>query len=357
MCGRSPRFGARCVPVGEQDRSVRVVIYVQDRSRGRTAATLGEGVQRRNAIGNSVRTAGGGEASLPPYTDLLWPTVQAVIELGGSGSIEEIDEAVISWVGLPDESRAVLHGDGPGTEIEYRLAWARTYLKGMGLLANTRRGVWSVTDHGREVRESEIKPMQIAYTAEKRRKRLIRKASSQRAQVVTLAAAPADPELWREPVLAAVADLPAAGFERLVTAVLRAAGFTSLTIPAPDAEEGEGEAAGDVEGTGVLRVSLLSFSVFFRFLRGPERAGADVVREFRAAMVGRGEKGLLVTTGTFTDDARAEAHRHGAPPIDLVDGDGLCDLLKEHGLGLRTTVRTVEDVALVPAFFAELSGR
>ncbi|WP_258008569.1 restriction endonuclease, partial [Rhodococcus sp. ENV425] len=113
----------------------------------------------------------------------------------------------------------------------------------------------------------------------------------------------------------------------------------------------------DVEGTGVLRVSLLGFSVFFRFLRGPERAGADVVREFRAAMAGRGEKGLLVTTGTFGDDARAEAHRLGAPPIELVDGDGLCDLLKEHGLGVHTTVRTVEDVALVPAFFAELGGR
>lgn len=104
-------------------------------------------------------------------------------------------------------------------------------------------------------------------------------------------------------------------------------------------------------------MSLLSFSVFFRFLRVPEKAGADVVREFRAAMVGRGEKGLLVTTGSFTEDARAEAHRHGAPPIDLVDGDGLCDLLKEHGLGVRSTVRTIEDVSLVPAFFAELSGR
>jgi len=312
-------------------------------------------VQRRNAIENTVRNTGDGDVTLPPYTDLLWPTVQAVIELGGSGVIEEIDSAVIDRTGLSEEARAVLHGDGPGTEIEYRLAWARTYLKGMGLLSNTRRGVWSVTDRGRAVREHEIKPMQVAYTAEKRRKRMVRN-SSQGAQVVPLAAAPEDPELWREPVLGAVADLTPDGFERLATAVLRAAGFTTLTIPAPGSPESTA-ASGCVEGTGVLRVSLLSFSVFFRFLRGPEKAGADVVREFRAAMVGRGEKGLLVTTGSFTDDARSEAHRHGAPPIDLVDGDALCDLLKEHGLGVRTTVRTVEDVALVPAFFAELSGR
>ncbi|MFD6893308.1 winged helix-turn-helix domain-containing protein [Rhodococcus sp. NPDC060086] len=310
-------------------------------------------MQRRNVVGNPLGTASaaGAESELPPYTDLLWPTVQAVIGLGGSGAIDEIDAAVAERVGLSAEARAVLHGEGPGTEIEYRVAWARTYLKGMGLLSNARRGVWSATDRGRAVRESEIRPMQIAYTAEKRRKRMVRASSG--AQVVPLVAAPEDPELWREPVLGAVTDLPDDGFERLVTAMLRAAGFKTLTTLDPD----QSTDADVVEGTGVLRVSLISFSVFFRFVRGRERVGADVVREFRAAMVGRGEKGLLVSTGEFTEDARAEAHRHGAPPIDLVDGEGLCDLLKEHGLGVRTTRRTVEDVALVPAFFAELAGR
>ncbi|WP_226438431.1 winged helix-turn-helix domain-containing protein [Rhodococcus yananensis] len=310
-------------------------------------------MQRRNVAGDPVGDPTGDEIVLPPYTDLLWSTLQSVIGLGGSGAIEEIDTAVVDREELSAAARAVLHGEGPGTEIEYRVAWARTYLKGMGLLENARRGVWSVTEQGRTVRESEIKPMLMAYTAEKRRKRTVR-GSSSGAQVFPLVAAPEDPELWRDPVLAAVADLPADGFERLVTVVLRSTGFTTLTIPAPGTVSVGDDA---VEGTGVVRVSLLSFSVFFRFLRGRDRVGADVVREFRASMVGRGEKGLLVSTGSFTDDARAEAHRHGAPPIDLVDGEGLCDLLKEHGLGVRTSVRTVEDVALVPAFFAELADR
>ncbi|WP_374703822.1 winged helix-turn-helix domain-containing protein, partial [Rhodococcus sp. ENV425] len=168
-------------------------------------------------IGNPVGDSSGREVALPPYTDLLWPTLQALIGLGGSASIEELEKAVIAREGLSEAARSVLHGDGPVTEIEYRVGWARTYLKGMGLLANTRRGVWSVTDRGRAVQESEIKPLQVAYTAEKRRKRLVRNASS-RAQVVTLAAAPEDPELWREPVLAAVAELPDEGFERLPVA-------------------------------------------------------------------------------------------------------------------------------------------
>lgn len=142
-------------------------------------------MQRRNVVGNplgSTASTAGDESALPPYTDLLWPTLQAVIGLGGSGAIDEIDAAVSERAGLSAAVRAILHGDGPGTEIEYRVAWARTYLKGMGLLANVRRGVWSATDQGRAVRESEIRPMQIAYTAEKRRKRMGRTSSG--AQVV-----------------------------------------------------------------------------------------------------------------------------------------------------------------------------
>ena len=71
-------------------------------------------------------------------------------------------------------------------------------------------------------------------------------------------------------------------------------------------------------------------------------------------MAGRGDKGLLITTGTFTADAKKEATRDGAPPIDLIDGDRLCDLLKKYDLGVNTTTRTVEDVTVSTAFFADI---
>ena len=71
-------------------------------------------------------------------------------------------------------------------------------------------------------------------------------------------------------------------------------------------------------------------------------------------MTGRGDKGLLITTGTFTADAKKEATRDGAPPIDLIDGDRLCELLKRYDLGVQTTTRTVEDVAIDAAFFADI---
>ena len=85
---------------------------------------------------------------MPPYYELLWPALQAVAELGGSASISEIAETVIKREGFSDAQQAVLHNDGPETEIGYRLAWARTYLKGMGLLTNSSRGVWALTDNG-----------------------------------------------------------------------------------------------------------------------------------------------------------------------------------------------------------------
>ncbi len=85
---------------------------------------------------------------LPAYHELLWPTLTAVSELGGSGSIGEIAEAVVEREAFTEDQQAVLHNDGPQTEIEYRLAWARTYLKGMGLLTNSKRGVWTLTEDG-----------------------------------------------------------------------------------------------------------------------------------------------------------------------------------------------------------------
>jgi Restriction endonuclease len=80
-------------------------------------------------------------------------------------------------------------------------------------------------------------------------------------------------------------------------------------------------------GIGVYRVSLLSFPVFFQCKRYVGSVGSGAVRDFRGAMSGRGDKGLLITTGTFTSEAKRESTRDGAPPVDLIDGDQLCDLL------------------------------
>ncbi|RVW06137.1 restriction endonuclease [Rhodococcus spongiicola] len=320
---------------------------------------MGAGVQVQERQGGDVAGQADLIAQLPPYTDLLWPTLQALIALGGSASNNELDGAVVEREGWSPEVQGILHGAGPGTEVEYRLAWARTYLKGMGLLANSRRAVWSVTKRGREVTESDIRPLLAAFTADKRRQRLNRKAGVPDEQDLPPSDAAAEAESdtaygesdetieWRAVLLEEILRMSSTAFERLIQRLLREAGFSSATITARGGD-------GGVDGIGMCQISLLSFPVAFQCKRVSGSVGVGAVRDLRGAMAGRGEKGLLITTGTFTSEARAESSRDGAPPVDLIDGDRLCDLLKEHALGVRTTTRVVEDVAVQTDFFAGL---
>lgn len=284
-------------------------------------------------------------SSLPQYQHLLWPTIVALRDLGGSGSIEEIVDRVLQQGDYSEDQQAVLHKDGPNTEIEYRLAWARTYLKGMGLADNSQRGVWSLTDDGRTVNETEIEPKRQEYIVRVRQQR--RRKADATDPASESEESESDELTWQEQLLDSLMHLPPAAFERLAQRLLREAGFVSATVTGRSGD-------GGIDGLGVYRMSLVSFPVFFQCKRYVGSVGAGAVRDFRGAMAGRGDKGLLITTGTFTADAKAESTRDGAPPLDLIDGTRLCELLKQYELGVRTTTRVVEDVEVLPAFFSDL---
>lgn len=286
--------------------------------------------------------------AVPPYQDLLWPAVQAMRDLGDSGSIDEITERVLELGDYSDVQQAVLHGDGPGTEIAYRLAWARSYLKGMGLADNSRRGIWSLTEKGRKVTEPEIEPLRQNYIATKRKDRKREATADELAKLFDSGQEVeelAPDESWQDQLLDALMTMEPAAFERLAQRLLREAGFTNTRVTGKTGD-------GGIDGVGVYRLSLVSFPVFFQCKRYVGSVGAGAVRDFRGAMTGRGDKGLLITTGTFTADAKAEAARDGAPPLDLIDGARLCELLKEFDMGVTTRIRQVEDVSVDTAFFA-----
>ena len=95
-------------------------------------------------------------ARIPPYDKMLWPTLQAIKQLGNSGSNQEIEDRAIEIAGYSEEQLSVLHGDGPQTEIRYRMAWARTYLKAVGAIENSSRGVWAITDYGQSLTEADM---------------------------------------------------------------------------------------------------------------------------------------------------------------------------------------------------------
>ena len=212
--------------------------------------------------------------------------------------------------------------------------------KGIGVVENTSRGVWTITEAGRNVLEGEVRD----------RVRQNRAKRSQTKRQQDTKQDPGDVEAlnegdWKDSLLAIVRRIPPDAFERLCQRVLRQSGFVKVEVTGRSGD-------GGIDGAGVLRVNLLSFHVRFQCKRYTGAVSTREIRDFRGAMVGRADKGLFLTTGGFTKDAQREAVRDGAPAIDLIDGTDLCDLLKDHGLGVRT--ETVEVVKPEPKFFETL---
>ncbi len=292
-----------------------------------------------------------GPSSFPTYDRLMWPTLQALMALGGSATNQEIDAKVIEFEALTDAQVNVLHGKGSLSEVGYRLYWSRTYLRAFGAIEQSAQAVWAITDLGRKLTRAEVSKIPGAVKAAYREKR--------RSQGVT-----ADPETsespelppiapdnsypnpnWKESLLGTLRTIPSDAFERLSKRVLREAGFVQVQVTGQSGD-------GGIDGVGILQMALLSFPVIFQCKRYAGTVGPGDIRDFRGAMVGRADKGLFITTGTFTKDALREATRNGAPLIDLVDGYRLCDLLKTYELGVTT--RMVEAVSFDPTWFSSI---
>ena len=278
--------------------------------------------------------------AIPKYQDLLWPTLRVLNNRGGSASIQELSEHVARELDLADDVLEILHGDGPETEVDYRAAWARTNLKWIGAIDNTRRGIWTITDIGRKI--SSEKQVQESVRQERRK----RQKQSQKPPVKGTENDNSDGQHeWRDEVLAIVRGIAPDAFERLCQRILRESGFTKVEVTGRSGD-------GGIDGAGVLRVELISFHVRFQCKRYTGAVRAREIRDFRGAMVGRADKGLFITTGHYTRDAIREAVRDGAPAIDLIDGLALCELLKSLELGVRT--QTVEVTRPKPEFFKGL---
>jgi restriction system protein len=278
---------------------------------------------------------------MPTYEGLLWPTLEVLKISGGSASIQELSEQVTRLLVLPDEVSDTLHGGGPGTEVDYRLAWARTNLKWLGAVENTARGVWTITPIGRAIPSDE----RLRDLSRQERKRRVReRVKRPPADRPIVSKSPAERD-WREELLAILRGLKPDAFERLCQRILRESGFTKVEVTGRSGD-------GGIDGAGVLRVNLISFHVRFQCKRYAGSVGASEIRDFRGAMVGRADKGLFLTTGRFTSDAAREAVRDGAPAIDLIDGLALLELLRKLKLGVSTEL--VESIRPQPEFFAEL---
>jgi restriction system protein len=273
---------------------------------------------------------------MPKYHELMNPLLKALHELGGSGSIEEMVAQVSESLGLPESILAIPHDPDKSsqTELEYRLAWARTYLKKYGIIDNSERGVWVIVPEKRDV--TSVNPQEVVrIVREKTRKERQSRRSTENSDEELLE----DADTWRTRLHHVLTkELSPEAFERLVKRMLRESGFVQVEVIGRTGD-------GGIDGKGIVRVGgLLSFHVLFQCKKYQGSVSAGAIRDFRGALIGRADRGLFVTTGTFTRDAMREATRDGAPPIDLMDGDQLADKLKELHLGIKTEMVERVDV-------------
>jgi restriction system protein len=279
---------------------------------------------------------------VPTFDSMFIPTIQALENLGGSGTIEEIYEQVIQLLNLSSEVLELLQGNTSQTKVKYRLAWSRTYLKKYGILDNSGRGIWSLVLKGVDIQNLD-------------RKEIIKKVRE--ADKINLVPIDSLDEVvesiedleglaWHEQLHKLLLLIDPAAFERLAQRLLRESGFIQVQVTGKAGD-------GGIDGVGIARINgFLSFHVLFQCKRYQGSVSSSQIRDFRGAMQGRTDKGLFITTGTFTRDAIKEATRDGAPPIDLIDGEQLVQRLKELGLGVK--IKMVESIEIDVDWFAKI---
>lgn len=283
------------------------------------------------------------EITFPTFDDLMNPLLEALRLLGGSGSIEEIYAKTAEVTGLSEDVLTHLHDPDRSsqTEVGYRLAWARTYLRKYGLLENSSRGVWSLTEQAKDLET--VDPSEVIRFVRAIDKQEAPKKRPPDETVRELS----EEEQWKDKLSDILTQkLTPDGFERLVQRILRESGFIHVEVTGRTGD-------GGIDGKGIARIhGFMSFHVLFQCKRYKGSVSASEIRDFRGAMVGRADKGLFITTGSFTPAAVKEATRDGAPPIDLVDGDVLGEKLKELSLGIKT--KSVERVSVDEPWFESI---
>lgn len=278
---------------------------------------------------------------LPSYDKLMIPVLDALVNLGGSGTIEEINEKVYEQENFSEEILQIPHKvEGSQSELDYRLAWARTYLKKFGVLENSARGVWNLDE---SKLNTQINTDEVVKYVRKLHNKNSDKTPQDEISLNGLEAEVEENLEWKEQLLNTILKITPNAFEKLTQRLLRESGFVEVEVTGRSGD-------GGIDGKGIARMSgLLSFHVIFQCKRYKGSITPSQIRDFRGAMQGRADKGIFITTGNFTREARKEATRDGAPPIDLIDGEMLCEKLKEFSLGVKTKI--VEEIEVDALFF------
>jgi len=267
------------------------------------------------------------QAKGPEFIRFFSPILKILIESGGTGAPSEIVDRAIEMAKVSESEQEAVNKNGQ-SRVKNQVHWARQYLVWQGYLDSSKRGVWTITDKGMSLDLKAFDPLDAFRDVHKRlveaKKAKVRDGASGEEPLSD------DIEIqdYRTRLLDLIRSLPPEGFERLSQRLLRESGFQHVTVTGRIGD-------GGIDGVGTLQVNpFVSFNVLFQCKRYRGTVTPSQVRDFRGAMMGRADKGIIITTGAFTLEAKKEARRDGVPPIELVDGDVLVDMFERLELGL-----------------------
>ena len=281
----------------------------------------------------------------PEFVQYFGPVLQALKELGGLGSAADVVE-IVARIKNISEAEQEKKNKGGALRFYNQVAWARQYLIWAGYLDGSKRGEWRLTEKGMAATGlSDTEALHLYKEAKALRpspeKGSAREEEENEGEDESLNS----PEEYKEKLLSVLQSLPPGGFERLCQRLLREYGLEKVQVTGRSGD-------GGVDGNGILKVNqFVTFKVMFQCKRYSGAVGPDKVREFRGAMHGATDKGIMLTTGTFTKNAQVEALSK-IPQIELVDGDQLVLLFEEQNLGL--VPRTTYDVDI--SFFEQFKA-
>ena len=281
---------------------------------------------------------------VPGYATLIEATFIALKELGGSGKNNEINDKAAELLRLSDEVLAVPHLNSSSlSEVDYRLAWARTLLKNFGALENSARGVWSITPAF-----SDTEKVDGEFIEKNCRNRIretdSKKISEEQEMEDAGVEIPDEVRPWRKKLYNVLIHMNPYSFEKLTQRLLRECGFDDVKVTKKAGD-------GGIDGTGKLKINgIFSFNIAFQCKRYQGSVGAPDIRDFRGSLTTDIEKGLFITTGSFSKQAIEEASNPGKQQIDLIDGEEFITKLAEYGIG----VKEIKDYEIDEEYFSKI---
>lgn len=264
------------------------------------------------------------------------PVLDALRTLGGSATPEEVASVIAKKLKISEaEQNQLLKSGAP--RFRNQIAWARNYLCYEGYIDASERGVWVLTPAGQKAHPSETDVRAIFSKWVHHFQRLRKKRKKAVPTESTQTPEPSEPgERHKAALLLTLKALPPGGFENLCQRLLRESGFASVTVTGRSGD-------GGIDGHGILELNpLVTFKVLFQCKRYQKTVSPSHIREFQGAIGGRADKGIVITTGSFSVAAREEAVRDGAAPIELIDGEKLVQMFERLKLGL--TPKTIYEI-------------